>query len=114
MSPLTKALKMKNHSRIQVSSNVYVRHKIIVLLEMMFTAIQRILAREFRNSEVEGKLTSNSLRNRGLLSIKMINLEILHIEMRIHYFNVNIILIDGKKSKNFKQRKSFIEGEFID
>ena len=55
--------------------------------------------REFRKSEVEGKMTSNSLSNslcnRGLLGIKMIYLEILHIETRIHYFNVNIILIDG-------------------
>ena len=47
--------------------------------------------REFRKSEVEGKMTSN----RGLLGIKMIHLDILHIETRIHYFNVNIILIDG-------------------
>ena len=53
--------------------------------------------REFRKSEVEEKMTSNSLCNRGLLGIKMIYLEILHIEMRIHYFNVSIILIDGIK-----------------
>ena len=46
--------------------------------------------REFRKSEVKGKTTSN----RGLLGIKRIYLDILHIETRIHYFNVNIILID--------------------
>ena len=49
--------------------------------------------------------------NQVLLGIKMIYLEILDIETRIHYFNVNIILIDGKKWKNFKQRKTFTEGE---
>ena len=49
--------------------------------------------------------------NRGLLGIKMIYLEMLHRETRIHYFNVNIILIDGKKWKKFKQRKTFFEGE---
>ena len=68
--------------------------------------------REFKKSEVEGKMTSNSLCNRGLLGIKMIYLEILHIETSIHYFNVNITLIDGQKWKNFKQRKTFIEGEW--
>ena len=47
--------------------------------------------REFRKSEVEGKMTSN----RGLSGIKMIHLDILHIETHIHDFNINIILIDG-------------------
>ena len=41
----------------------------------------------------------------------MIYLEILHLETRIHCFNVNIILIDWEKRKNFKQRKNFSEGE---
>ena len=59
----------------------------IFLVEKFYPANTR----EFRNSEVEGKMTSN----RGLLGIKMIHLDILHIETRIHYFNVNIILIDG-------------------
>ena len=65
--------------------------------------------REFKKSEE--KMISNSLCNRGLLDIKMIYLEILQLETRIHCFNVNIILIDGKKWKNFKQKKTFIEGE---
>ena len=47
--------------------------------------------REFRKSEAEEKMTSN----RGLLGIKMIYLDILHIETSSHYFNVNIILTDG-------------------
>ena len=59
----------------------------IFLVEKFYPANTR----EFRNSEVEGKMTSN----RGLLGIKRIYLDILQIETRIHYFNVNIILIDG-------------------
>ena len=47
--------------------------------------------RGFRKSEVEGKMTSN----RGLLGIKMIYLDILLIETRIHYFNLDIILNHG-------------------
>lgn len=48
------------------------------------------------------KKTSNSQFNQGLLDIKMIYLQIQHVGVRIHSFNLNSILIDGKKWKNFK------------
>ena len=45
-----------------------------------------------------------------VIGYKIMYLEILHLEMRIPCYNVKIILIHGKKCKNFKQGKTFSEG----
>ena len=45
-----------------------------------------------------------------VIGCKIMYLEILHLEMRIPCYNVKIILIHGKKCKNFKQGKTFSEG----